>query len=411
MKDKMPLNKYYEYLVLFICLLLAQAMHSRAFFIGYLGSLITIVILDKRIYTSYYAKSILVISFIAVLCIITTFIKSKSSEGRILIYKISAQILKHNFWHGIGKGNFGNEYLNYQYNYFKSGHYSRSEFLLADNTKHAFNDYLQYWIENGFVGLIVMISLSILIYFSIKKVMNKESNELQWTRLCCGQVIALSITALFTHVFNHPIFQTIFLISLFTIFAELLTSIPNKWKVISYILISICIYFTNYSQYILNFKNYNRLREADLLYKTGFVSESLTKYSLLYNSLKEDNIFLESYSNALASTLKYEKEQQILVKIIKLDNASIYHLNLAKSYQNTGNFRYAEEEFTKAIYIVPNRFIPRRELLNFYLLTNNKKKALITAKTIISMPIKVKSRIVNRIINDAQKNYCNLILK
>jgi hypothetical protein len=76
----------------------------------------------------------------AVLAFLGLFLyKLDSSLGRILIYKVSGQMLKDNGLTGIGFGKFYEQYLYYQAVYFQNGHYTTKELLLAGNTHYAMN--------------------------------------------------------------------------------------------------------------------------------------------------------------------------------------------------------------------------------------------------------------------------------
>ena len=106
------------------------------------------------------------LTVIAITLFLSFYIKSDSSLGRLLIYKISFKMFLEHPITGIGWGNFQREYNLYQAAFFKSGNYTQKEFLLADNTFYAFNDYWQLIVETGLVGGLCLITF--IIFLTIK---------------------------------------------------------------------------------------------------------------------------------------------------------------------------------------------------------------------------------------------------
>ncbi len=110
--------------------------------------------------TSKFKLGICILIFLLVGFSSVVLVKRDSSLGRLLIYKISFDILKDNYIKGVGVGNYKILYGKYQIDYFKNGQYSTKELLLADNSVNAFNDYLQFFIETGLIGLGAIIGMS-----------------------------------------------------------------------------------------------------------------------------------------------------------------------------------------------------------------------------------------------------------
>lgn len=135
-------------------LLAAVYFQSRALAFGFLfGTFIVYALSNKKSF-KIIASSIFIL--FTVLVLLVFFIKSDSSLGRVLIYKISIQIFQDNFLLGIGLGNFQEIYLYQQASYFSKEIYTNKELLLADNTHYAFNDYWQFIIEIGIIGFVIL---------------------------------------------------------------------------------------------------------------------------------------------------------------------------------------------------------------------------------------------------------------
>ena len=78
-----------------------------------------------------------------------------SASGRVLIWKVSAEMFKKNPITGVGFGNFANTYNFYQATYFASGKGSVINKMTAGQIRHAYNWYLETAVEFGLFGLIV----------------------------------------------------------------------------------------------------------------------------------------------------------------------------------------------------------------------------------------------------------------
>ena len=81
-------------------------------------------------------------------------IRPMSASGRVLIWKVSAEMFKKNPVSGVGFGNFANTYNFYQANYFASGKGSVINKMTAGQIRHAYNWYLETAAEFGVFGLV-----------------------------------------------------------------------------------------------------------------------------------------------------------------------------------------------------------------------------------------------------------------
>ena len=96
--------------------------------------------------------------------------KKGSSDGRLLVWKISGSIIKEHPFIGIGYGRFHSEYNLSQADYFKGSH-EKDEELLAGDVKLAFSDYVETLAETGIIGFILFI---ILICFALSSFKLKQ---------------------------------------------------------------------------------------------------------------------------------------------------------------------------------------------------------------------------------------------
>lgn len=380
-----------------IGLLAALYYNSRSFTIGYSTAILAIFLIKGN--PSHRKKTIrfgaIAISLLFTIC--TFFVKTDSSHGRLLVYKISLKMLKDYFWTGIGQGRFGSFYLSYQYDYFSETGYNLKELLLADNTQHAFNDYLQFCIECGISGIVMLAAGFFVLLMMIKRAIKANPKKPQLLLLGVGQIACLLIAALFTHVFEQMLFQALFLTSLI-ILIRFLPSQFGKSHFIAILTILLLFIILHYKELVINkFVYQAELSDAKELYLGGFTNESLNIYGSLYRRFSEDLHFLKDYLKVLRTTQDNSRKEEVLKKVIELDNSNIYHLEFAMYYQRLNKIHLAEREYLRAVYTVPNRFVTRNALLTFYLETQQNDKAVQTAKELLSLPIKVPSERVDLI--------------
>jgi O-antigen ligase len=86
-----------------------------------------------------------------------------SKEGRFEIWKSSLHIVRHNFIFGVGTGDIQDE-LNKEYKKTEDNN------LEIPNNLNAHNQYLEVLLENGFIGLMLFISIfGIMFYIAVKE--------------------------------------------------------------------------------------------------------------------------------------------------------------------------------------------------------------------------------------------------
>lgn len=191
MCTKSPVIIYIVTVVL-ITVLLSIFLNSRAVL---LASTLSLMITMKR-------KSVVGIFLWFVLLLMCVLMyKTDSTKGRLFIYQNSLELLCHNFPKGIGMNNFQRDYLKQQSLFFtnyEGEQYLNSNFYLADDTRFAFNDYIQFICETGIIGVLLLCFFTI----SLKNLIIKHANSLE-NLLAQHIFISILLIAMVTHVFEH----------------------------------------------------------------------------------------------------------------------------------------------------------------------------------------------------------------
>jgi O-antigen polymerase len=217
-------------------------------------------------------------------------------------------------------------------------------------------------------------------------------------KLLLALLLVISVAALFTHVIEHRPFK----IALAFILAYLtLPSVLNNknqlfQNVLALIITGIFSLFQYYFE-LKNSSNYRKWEQAKALFATGYILESQKEYASLYPQLKGDIEFLKSYNEVLVGHNNANKKIFLLKEILKRYTNNLTYLKMANAYEEIDRRKEAELAFLKALYMVPNRFIPKEALFNFYIKNKQYEKARYWRKVILTMPVKIPSERVETI--------------
>lgn len=386
----------------------SAVLGSRSFILGYGAALCFALFSLYNFRVSLKQITIAGLAGTVAAAVLMIFVKTDSSLGRLLIYKISLKMLGDHYVHGVGWGRFFYVYREYQEAYFSNGHYTIKELLLADNTGTAFNDYLQFVIEGGLLGALILIAVFLFLVISVRKALRGPQSSLLIVAI--SQLIALSVAAMFMHVFERPVFQALAAISISIIAGSAFIRTRRLlWSSSVSLLAILAIAWFHYGFRLMHYKSYERYDGARELFQIGYLSEACGEYRDLYPVLKDDIGFLSDYSTAL-SALGEDKMAVILMQqLVKKNNSSIFYTKLAERYVSNGNYPEAERAYRHAINMVPNRFISRYGLFLLYQKTSQLEKARMTGQEIMQLPVKIPSDRVKQIRESVRKTL--LIIK
>lgn len=389
------------FLISVLCAILAVIIQSRSFIIGYAIATIFLVTRNRN-YSALKSIFVFLISTLSITFLLAGYFKTASTAGRILIYKICYEILQENIITGVGWGKFAFVYGEYQTEYFRKGKFTMDEFLLADNTRHAFNDYLQFTIENGIAGFIVLSLLYLLIVISINKSLQNSCTLSSQVVLLVAivQLIAISVAGMFTHVFEKEVVQNILFLAIVIVLYHAHFQRYKNWCIVASVVGLLSIIYCHHGLYL---RNYSYYKKRDLYWKSyqaGYLKDAKVGYSSLYPHLKYDTRFLFEYAHILSALNFKDDAENLMEDVVKRDNANFYNLILADYYVGNGKFKLAEKAYLRAIFRVPNRFSPRRALFNLYVKCHQLKKADSLGRIILRMPVKVQSKQIDFIKED-----------
>ncbi len=392
-KISKPINWFFIGLIT-LSLLLLICTQSRA---GYVGLLLALAYTGYNYLSGLKARRTFLIPmlFISALLIAVMFLfKSGSSGGRLLIYKISAGMLKDNWFWGIGQGQFKVQYNQYQAAYFAKHNIDNKESLLADNSFYAFNDFLQAVIENGLIAFLFLTAILFFLALQIKKVKTTADNK-HLIIASGASLICILTGALFSYPLQiFPIaVQAILCLSIINSFQSD-NKIQGKLsetgsKVAKGILIVLSILLLIHFSCFFNYRRESY--QAFELKRSGFRQKAMEKYSNLSKSYIQEGNILYLYAQELYATNQLTQAREILKRAKKLYCTNEVYKLSANVENELQKYTQAEADYKKAIYMVPNRMVSRNELFEYYFERKDTANAIYWGNSIINMPVKVPS--------------------
>jgi len=353
---------------------------------------------------------ILVGVFLVLLTIGLYFVKKDSSDGRLLIWQCSWEMIKDKPLIGHGPGGFKAGYMNYQATYFEE-HPDSKYAMLADNIGHPFNEYVGLLVNYGLAGFLLFLLLLFFLARAFKQ--NKEKTVI--TYIACWCLMSIAVFAFFSYPLRYPFVLVLGLLSCSVIlFKSPTTSLrggttKQSRTPLAMTMSVLMLFFAG----IICFKSYSRLR-TDLkwckvahLSLAGQTEQMLPEYQILHAKLCNNELFLYNYAAELNFANRYEESLSIAKECESLWADYDLQMLQANNYLQMKNYPEAERHYQKAAAMCPAKFVPLYKLFLLYETTGEKESMCKTAKIITDKPVKIMSPTVNQIkIEVKQKSDC-----
>ena len=395
---------------------------SRAAWLSVLASIVIVLIYKYRIWKRIKVlPSIKKIGVAAVLAIIFIVgflgayqFKKGSVDGRILIWKAASGILKENIVFGVGFDRFKAHYMNAQADYFEENG-EKGEVFVADNSYHAFNEPLQFLVENGLVGFSLLAMLALFI------VQLKPIRRLSILKIGALTVLmSIFVFGLFSYpaqILSIKLIGTLTLSFLAGIDSNtfLLFGPKNQNKIrkhgiqatkFSLALVCIFLILPIYIRLGKIGKAYKDWKIALEIYNYGAYKDSTVLFETAYPILNKEGDFLMGYGKSLAMAQQPKKAMVTLQEAQKYLNNTIIETTLGDVKKELGRYREAEIAYQHAANMIPSRFYPHYLLARLYNESGQLEKARKKALEIMDKEVKIPSTAI-----EEMKREMNIILK
>lgn len=340
--------------------------------------------------------------------------KINSVKGRLLIWKISYSIFEDSPFFGIGYNNFQYEYNRQQEEYFRLNAAEKNnsdDIILTDNVKHAHSKPIEIITELGITGLILASFLIFSLLYSFNKSLESK-NRLKQLALICA-IFSVIIFSLFSFPLHIPPVQILF----FILLGFYSNTIPGnnlkitKWGSLVFLIFAFFLSINfSVNRYTFN-KHIEIWEEAFISYinKNYFVAENL--YSTVAAELSGNGVFLLNYGGFLNSISEFEKSNTILLNADQYLSDPNLYLLVADNYKELNDPVLAEYYLLKAKFMIPIRLTPRYLLAKQYFQNNQYDKFNIMLSEINSMPIKIRTPEVKKMLSDLEHLQNNILLQ
>jgi len=321
------------------------------------------------------------------------FFNRDSANGRLLIWKVSKDIFLDYPLLGIGYDNFSAYYMNYQADFFLKNKLEE-QIMVADNTNYAFNDVLQFILENGIVGFLLLI---LLVVYILKPARYLDKASILW-KISVASISGIIFFSFFSYPSQILPIKIVFVICLAIVSRELqpvfIHSLNRLFVLPTLTLILIALLSNDLTKQRNGFK---QMKLAEMVYKVQDYEGSIELYDEYSVIFSKYGFFLSSYGKALSMNNQHQAAIETLEEAKKYLNNSVIETGLGDSHSKLGQFEKAEISYTKSHLMTPNRFYPLFQLLKLYEQTNSSKKVDSIGNVILSKRVKINSTAIREI--------------
>ncbi|MCE5204770.1 MAG: O-antigen ligase family protein [Porphyromonadaceae bacterium] len=387
-------KKYREISIIAVCLIVTAIILSQAR-TAVLATVVIFLLFFIRLLRERNIKPLPVhYTAISVSCLLLTaglfFMKKDSANGRLLIWKCSAQLISRKPVCGYGSNGFTANYMNEQASYFTKHSDSKYQ-MLADNVRHPFNEFLKWMVNYGLAGLFLTL---ILVIIPLSVSWKNNSPEQFFIRL---SLLSIGICALFSYPFNYPFVRlmTVALVA-FAVAANpqknSITINGGLTKAIAALVLLTLLCGTAYQAF-------HEHEWYKMAYKSlrGETHRMLPLYKSLYVHLSHKDLFLYNYAAELNVAGHYDESQQIARECDSLWADYDLQMLMADNCLKLQQYNETESYLKKAAVMCPVKFMPLYQLTELYLKTGRKEEARVLTQKILDKNVKVPSPVINSI--------------
>ncbi len=330
-----------------------------------------------------YVKASIVI--IAVCFLLAMYLhKAQSAAGRLLIWRVTADMIADSPVTGHGSGSFAEKYMYYQAGYFKN----HTDSMFADRAgvvDRSFNDLLRAWSEGGIVAVAIICFIACNIDW---KASGKQ-------RIVNAAIISMAVFAMFSYPSCIIHFQ--FLCAALLACASCKGS-ENKERNATFIgsmLLAACCGMVAYSQ--------NREASAAETVRR-FISTSGDAAVDDYEALSCTPSLLAIYATYATMYLPHVESKKLLEYTVTKTPTPDLLCDLALEYAKDKDYARAEETLQTAKYMMPRKIRPQYELYRLAVACGD----TLQARSIISQcSMEVENTSALRMVGEMKRFYAN----
>lgn len=412
-------EKLIMYLLLFNiigCLCLIPALKSRACFLAVLSGVFLIYRKDVLLVLKRYLKAkatkyvllfLLMLFIVGVSYLLLSF-KKESSKGRFVVLKAAIEMVKTKPLIGFGYDRFRTNYMEFQAVYLTHSP-DKNEGILADNTVYAFNEFLQFIIENGLTGF----GLLVLFMYALFKSAKKGNELVDLAKNGLSSILVFSFFSYPSEILPIKLIGILYISIIGAFYSGdfikeynwVNKARNNFFSIFLKIGLLISFFFVCYHLLLqtLSWSNgYRVWGNAYAAYKAGNYNTARKGYEATFYLFNSDGNFLTEYGRTLYLSNDFKQGIEVLKKAKHYINNTVVENSLGDCYKGLKEYKCAEECYFKAIKMVPNSFYNRYLLFKLFEYSGETLKAINSAKELLKLTIKVPSGVTFQMINEVK---------
>lgn len=364
-----------------IMAIMLPATMSRAAFLG-VAVVVLLIYRDKYWKYRYILWGTIVLAGVAFY-----FFKQGSADGRIIIWKAALTTWIDTPWLGVGIGGFQNA--------FADGVAALSstniDFSSANPPDGAYNIFVKIIVEQGIVGVIFAISLTIVVLIKL----SRNGSALFWG------MVALLVFSMFSYPFDLLPYKVIavLIVAWSESKGERQKTNDQRRKTIGWIKVLFLSGFLGFASWQAGKivsrcfkieKNLGMAYSFSDFYSVGEGFEWMT--------FEGDNReFLFAFGKKLREEGRYNESNAVLRQGTMCSADPMFYVLIGNNYKDMKHYDLAEKSYYKAFSVMPNRLYPYHQLMLLYKDWGDMKKAKAMARRVVDMKPKVDSRLTRDI--------------
>lgn len=318
------------------------------------------------------------------------FAKRDSADGRLLIWKCTAEMIGDKPWFGHGYRSFEAEYMRYQARFFERTPDSRFA-PLADNVKHPFNEFLRLAAEFGMAGVLW---LGLFVRSAVRAYRRRPDGE---AFVFVSVLAGIVVFSCFSYPFSYPF--TWFAAAVGTVGLSVGDGASESARRgrggRRFVVAALSLALAGFTVCGMSFDA--RWHELACRGVPGGAETVFPEYERLYPFLKKDPYFVYNYAARANRAGDFGRSATLAAECeTMLDDYDVEMLQ-ADNFRRMGDFGRAEERYRLASAMCPGRFMPLYELVNLYDATGRRDEADALARVIVLKPAKIPSGTVGAI--------------
>lgn len=328
--------------------------------------------------------------------------KAASADGRLLIWKVTMQMVKEKPLAGFGPHGFRAEYMDFQSDYLKLKA-TDYEKRLADNNHYVYNEPLRWTVEYGLLGLLSYVAIVLCVCLYRQQKVQALSAQ------------AVCMAGLAWGLFSYP--DQVF--PVLAVLAVMLAEMSNwqkgyvikqtfSWQIPLKVFVILVIAVQGVLL-VRTFRAHRQLYRMSRQIATHSQTDILTAMAQLEPTLKNETLFWPYYCHLLD---QFRQDSILADKMVyweKLYPSTHTYLLKGDVLQRMGKMEEAESAYWKAHFMVPSRQKARYKLSLLYYRQKRFSEACRLAREILAEEVKAYGfetheihKELRRILNESQ---------